>query len=291
MIIRKAVKQKAKLRLALCGVSGSGKTMGAIKIAKGMGKKFVVIDTEDTSADLYADICDYDVLNLQAPFTPEKYIDAIKLCEKAGYEIIIIDSLSQAWAGTGGILDMHDKATQASNSKNSYTSWREVTPLHNKLIDTILHSPSHIIVTMRSKVHYEMVNINGRLSPQKVGLAPIQKEGLDYEFTIVLDIDQKSHLYTASKDRTRLFDGNHGVLDESVGEALLNFLNSGKSAEEVEQEYKASIANEIEKQATLEALNVTFRTLLTQHPTLKDDIIALKDKRKFELSEVNHETV
>ena len=118
--IRKAERRQAKLRLALIGVSGCGKSIGAINIALGMQQKFVVIDTEQKSADLYANIADFDVLTLDKPFTPDRYIEAIKQCEKAGYETIIIDSLTHAWSGEGGVLDIQDNVTQASRTKNSY---------------------------------------------------------------------------------------------------------------------------------------------------------------------------
>jgi hypothetical protein len=282
-IIKKANRKNAKLRLALTGVSNSGKTTGALKIAKGLGGKIVVIDTENKSADLYSDITDFDTLVLQAPYSPERYIQAIKQCEEAGYNIIIIDSLSHGWAGEGGVLEIQDNITAASKSKNSYTAWREVTPVQNKLVDTILQSDCHIIATMRSKTAYELVDINGRKTPIKMGLAPIQREGIDYEFTIVLDLDAKSHLYTASKDRTRLFEGKHETISEETGIKLNEWLNNGKTSEEVakeEEEEKKNIINELNNALSVESLTKLYKSAKYKFPQHDLEFIELAKKRK-----------
>lgn len=281
--IRKAERRQAKLRLALIGVSGSGKSLGAINLARGMGKRFVVIDTEQTSADLYADVADFDVLPLDKPFTPERYIAAIQHCEAMGYETIVIDSLSHAWSGEGGVLDMQDAATQASKSKNSYTAWREVTPWHNKLINAILHSPAHIIATMRSKTHYEVAEVNGKKVPVKMGMAPIQREGMDYEFTVVLDIDKDSHLYSASKDRTRLFEGNHGKLTIETGERLMNWLMSGKSTDEIETQEKDRYKAELLAAQNIDNIKQIINMACRKYPALKDEFVEIASKRKHEL--------
>ncbi|MBX4189696.1 ATP-binding protein [Candidatus Parcubacteria bacterium] len=284
--IRPAERKQAKLRLALIGVSGSGKTTGAIKIAVGMGKKFVLIDTERKSADLFSDLAKFDVLNLQKPYTPELYIEAIKHCEAQGYETIIIDSLSHAWAGEGGVLDMQDAATQSSKTKNSYTAWREVTPWHNKLIDAMLQSNAHIITTMRVKTHYEIVIENGKAKPIKIGLAPIQREGMDYEFTTVLDIDKDSHLYSSSKDRTKLFEGKHDVISEETGIRLIEWLNEGKSFSEVEAEEKAEIEKikaEIIMAATMEKLKRDWNDAKRKYPSHSDEFTKIATQRRHEL--------
>jgi AAA domain len=232
MQIRKAERRKAKLRLGLVGVSGAGKTYSSLILAKGLGGKVCIIDTESRSADLYANEFDYDVLELAPPFSPLKYIEAIKLCEKSGYDIIIVDSLTHAWAGEGGALDLHTDVIRAQKGvKNSYTAWRDVTPIHNKLINAILQSPSHIIVTMRSKTHHDLQeNEHGKKVPVKIGLAPVQREGMDFEFTVVLDISS-DHYASSSKDRTRLFDGKNFMIGEQTGKELLEWLNYGKEEE------------------------------------------------------------
>jgi len=227
----KAERKKAKLRLALCGPSGSGKTYSALLIALGLAPngKIALIDTENGSGELYSDIADFDVATLRPPFMPDRYMGLIRGAEQAGYDVLIIDSLSHAWAGEGGILDMHDKATLASRSQNSFAAWREVTPQHNALVETILGSGLHIITTMRTKTAYDMVDDGaGKKKPIKIGLAPVQRDGMEYEFTSVLDLSVEGHIATASKDRTRLLDGKHFVPTPATGEMLREWLEAGK---------------------------------------------------------------
>ena len=283
--IRKAERKQAKLRLALTGVSGSGKSLSAIYLAKGMGKKFVVIDTEQGSADLYADVADYDVLPLDKPFTPDRYIAAIKACEDAGYETIIIDSLSHAWAGEGGVLDMQDAATSASRHKNSYMSWREVTPHHNRLVNAILHSKSHIIVTMRAKTHYEVVDNNGKKTPVKVGLAPVQREGLDYEFTVVLDIDKDSHVYTSSKDRTRLFEGKHEIISLDTGRRVNDWLEDGRNINKVEAEEAERLKNIIMLAQDENSLREAYRLAKNTLPARENYFVEAAKLRKMDFDQ------
>ena len=227
MEFRKAERRKAKLRLGITGAAGSGKTYGALLVAKGLGGKNVLLDTENGSGDLYASEFDYDVGAITAPYTINKYIEGIKQAENLGYDIIIIDSLSHAWAGEGGLLEQVDNIAAASRSGNSYTAWRQVTPQHNKLIEIMLNSSCHIIATMRSKTEYVIVeNDKGRKEPRKVGLAPVQREGMDYEFGIVFDLGQ-NHMASVSKDRTSLFDGQVFTLSQQVGETLRKWLETG----------------------------------------------------------------
>ena len=227
MEFRKAEKRKAKLRLAITGPAGSGKTYGALLVAKGLGGKIVLLDTENGSGDLYAGICDYDVGAIQAPYTVDKYIDGIHQAEQYGYDIIIIDSLSHAWSGEGGLLDMQGKIADSSKSGNSYVAWRQVTPLHNKLIETMLNSHCHIIATMRSKTEYiQTENDYGKKEIRKVGMAPVQREGMDYEFGVVFDLNI-NHMASISKDRTSLFDGQVFKLSPEIGVTLKNWLETG----------------------------------------------------------------
>ncbi|MGY6217339.1 ATP-binding protein [Methylolobus aquaticus] len=231
----RAERKKAKLRLALCGPSGSGKTFSALLIAQGLapGGRIALIDTENGSGELYADIAEYDAATLRAPFTPDRYVALIRGAEQAGYDVLIIDSLSHAWVGEGGILDMHDKATLASKTQNSFTAWREVTPQHNALVDTILGANLHIITTMRTKTAYDLVDDgNGKKKPIKVGLAPVQRDGMEYEFTVVMDLSVDGHIATATKDRTRLLDGKHFVPAIATGEELREWLDTGRDVTE-----------------------------------------------------------
>jgi hypothetical protein len=202
MILQKAERKNAKIKMALQGPSGSGKTYSALLLAFGLcndWSKIAVIDTENHSSDLYAHLGQYNVLPISEPFTPEKYIDAIKLCEAEGIQVIIIDSISHEWEGSGGILDIH-----SNMAGNSFTNWSKVTPRHNSFINAIIQSSSHIIGTIRTKQDYVLSDKNGKMVPEKVGLKGVTRDGVDYEFTLVFDIDIK-HVATASKDRTGLF--------------------------------------------------------------------------------------
>ena len=224
--IRKATRRKAKLRLALLGPSGSGKTMSAIKLAAGIGGKIGVIETENGSADLYAEIADYDVITLEKPYSVTKYREAIGAFEQAGYATIIVDSLTHAWSGAGGLLDKQGQMA-AKPGANSYTAWREITPEHNSLVEALLASPCHIIATMRVKTEYVMeTNDRGKQVPRKVGLQPVQRDGMEYEFTVALDIDA-NHKAQASKDRTTIFEGFYDTITEATGRKLLDWLDRG----------------------------------------------------------------
>lgn len=230
MAFRKAQRQKAKLRLAITGAAGSGKTYSSLLIAQGLGGKIAMIDTENGSGDLYSDMCDYDIASMSAPYDPRKYVQYIHEAEKSGYDIIIIDSLSHEWNGKGGCLDLQMQVAETSKSQNSYIAWGKITPLHNALVETILSSPCHIIATMRSKTEYlQSQNDRGRSEIRKVGLAPVQREGMDYEFSVVFDLSE-NHMASVSKDRTGLFDGQIFQLSQDTGKVLRQWLDAGVSA-------------------------------------------------------------
>jgi hypothetical protein len=154
IVIRKAERKKSKLRLALVGPTGAGKTYSALQLAFGLGIKIGLIDTEHGSGDLYADLGDYDVITLEPPYTVAKYRDAIRAFEDAGYDTIIVDSLSHAWSGEGGLLDKQGQLENSGKYRNSFATWREITPEHNKLVEQMLGSPAHVIATMRTKTEY-----------------------------------------------------------------------------------------------------------------------------------------
>lgn len=222
--MRKAERKVVKLKIGLTWPSGTGKTYSALLLAHGMCQnwaKICVIDTENNSAELYSHLGDYFVINLTAPFTPESYIKAIDECEKAWIEVIIIDSISHEWDWQGGVLDIH-----SSMSGNSFVNWSKVTPRHNNFIQKIMQSPCHIIATMRTKSDYLIVDKNWKATPEKVGTKTITREGVEYEFTIVLDIDQK-HQATASKDRTSmLIDQPPFIITEETGKDIISWNNS-----------------------------------------------------------------
>lgn len=221
MNLRQSQRMKAKIKLALEGCSGSGKTYSGLLLASGMANwnKIAIIDSENGSADLYAHLGNYNVLPMQAPFTPEKYIEAISVCEKAGMEVIIIDSISHCWEY---LLEYH-----SSLQGNSFTNWGKITPRQNAFIQRVLSSNSHIICTMRTKQDYILTEKNGKMIPEKVGLKAVMRDGVDYEFTIVFDIDIK-HNAVASKDRTGMFVGKPEFLISSdIGKRILQWCNSG----------------------------------------------------------------
>lgn len=244
----KAVKTRAKLRLALDGPSGSGKTYTALVAATALaeGGKIAVIDTERGSASLYSDRFQFDVAELE-DFNPANYVQLIEAAEEAEYSVIVIDSLSHAWEGEGGALDMVDDATARSQSKNSYFAWRDVTPLHRKLVDAMLQSKCHVIATMRSKTEYVIDEIErgGRKiqTPRKIGLAPIQRQGMEYEFTIVGDMDLDHNLVISKSRMPELADAVEKKPDVKFFAKILEWLNSGKEqAEKPKAEFKPAAA-------------------------------------------------
>jgi KaiC/GvpD/RAD55 family RecA-like ATPase len=232
-LFKKATRHQVKLKMAVTGPSGSGKTYSALLIAKGLGaKKIAVLDTENDSVQLYAGakgLPDFDSLTMQAPFLTDKYIQVINAAVKEGYDALIIDSISHQWSGEGGVLDRKEKEQAAKPTANSYTLWAKYTPEHERFKQAIVQAPLHLIVTMRSKQDYVLTqNEKGKQTPQKVGLAPVQREQLEYEFTTVFDLSME-HTATASKDRTGLFDGQFFTPSVETGEKLLQWLNQGSA--------------------------------------------------------------
>ncbi len=229
---KKAQRSLSKLRLAIQGPSGSGKTYGALQLAKGLGGRIAVIDTERGSASLYSDIegmPEFDVLDLDAPFTPERYIEAITAAEQAVYDILIIDSMTHEWSGVGGCLEINDALARSRYKGNSWAAWNEVTPRHRKFVDKMLTSTCHIIATMRSKTDTVQNERNGRKVVEKVGIKTEQRDGMDYEFTIVFDVTPTDHIATTSKDRTALFN-DPMILNVEVGQKIASWLSSVKPA-------------------------------------------------------------
>lgn len=237
---RKAERKQAKARVALIGASGSGKTFSSILVALGLvgdGKKVAMIDTERGSGEMYSHLGDYDVMQINAPYAPNKLIDAIHEAEKEGYDVLIIDSLSPFWNGEGGLLEI--KNAVEKRGKNSWAAWADVTPLYNRIFETIVTSPMHIVATMRSKAEYVVDATKDKLKVTKVGTSPVQREGAEFEFTIVFTMDQ-SHTASVSKDRTGLFDNTIIVPSMETGKTLRKWLESGAEykPEEVEPEPK-----------------------------------------------------
>lgn len=223
-MFKKAERKKAYLKIAMCGVSGSGKTYSALQLARGLGNNIAMIDTENGSGELYSDLCSYDICSISAPFEHTKYIKAIKEAEADGYDVLIIDSLTQAWNGAGGLLEKQEQLARTKWKGNSWAAWRDITPMHEQLVQAILQSKIHVIATMRSKQEYIQTDDK---KIKKVGMAPQQREGMDYEFTIVFDIDRDNHEASASKDRTGLFDNKIGIITPETGKMIKDWCESG----------------------------------------------------------------
>jgi hypothetical protein len=256
--LRQAHRKQARIKMGLQGPSGSGKTYSSLLIGYGLTEdwsKIAVIDTENHSADLYSNLGNYNVLSLQQPFSPERYIEAIEACEKAGMEVIIIDSISQEWEGRGGILETHGNMTG-----NSFTNWNKVTPRHNAFVQKILQSSCHLIATIRSKQDYVLSEKNGKYVPEKVGLKGVTREGLDYEFTLVLELDIK-HNATATKDRTGIFmDKPPWVITDATGQRIKSWCMADINLED--------ILSKIRSATTVDQVRQIYNT----YPLLQNDI-------------------
>ena len=268
MNLQIAQRKNAKIKMALQGPSGSGKTYSSLLLAYGITKdwsKIAVLDTENHSADLYSHLGPYYVLSLTAPFTPEKYMEAIQLCEKSGIDVLIIDSTTHEWEN---LLDYH-----ANLPGNSFTAWAKITPRHNAFVQAILQSPIHIICTIRTKQDYVLVEKNGKQVSEKVGLKSIQRDGLDFEFTLIFDLDIKNNAST-SKDRTGLFFGKpeHKITSQT-GAIIADWCNSGK---EVTSE---DMCIRINQAKTIKELLELYKL----HPNHQENLKSKFEQRKIQL--------
>ena len=228
-MFKKATRKQAKIKLAVTGASGSGKTFSSLRLAKGLanGGKVAVIDTENGSASLYSDRFDFDTLDLSPPFTHDKFISAIKAAEDASYEVLVIDSASHIWEG---ILEYKSKLD--ARGGNSYTNWADAGNKFKGILDAVLQSKIHVICCLRSKMdHVIDKDNNGRATIKKVGMAPIMRDGIEYEFTTVFDCDM-SHQASASKDRTGMFTDKIFQITEETGSSIAKWLSTGEAAPE-----------------------------------------------------------
>ena len=270
MKLQKAQKEQVKLRVGISGASGFGKTYSALLLAYGMTNdwsKIAVIDTENGSANLYSELGNYNTVNLQPPYSPERYIEALEVCEKANMEIIVIDSITHEWQGEGGCLQIHEQLG------GRFQDWARVKPRHQKFIDKILHSKCHIITTTRRKTDYSLdVGSNGKSKVIKHGTKEITSEGFEYELSVNFELINENHLCKVSKDRTNLFQGKpEFVITSEVGKTLKAWCNQGVSLEDVKLEIKAT--------TTLEGL----RHLYQKHSSLQQLIKPLILERKSEI--------
>lgn len=237
-VVKKAVREKIYTKIALMAPSGGGKTYGALRLATGMvqeieketGKKAKILmgNTEQKRGYYYADEFSYDIVDIEAPHNPEKYVELINFAVDNGYDVLIIDSSSHEWEGKGGCLDLQNQAG------GNYQAWSKVTPRHQKFIDAIAESPIHIIATMRGKDQYETTKDEktGKMSVQKLGVGAKQRDGFEYEFTCTFLIDQKTNTSEIQKDNTHIFE-NQGatILTEKHGAQIIQWANSGREPE------------------------------------------------------------
>lgn len=235
--LRKAERKQAKLRIGLSAPSGAGKTYSALLLASGIASswdKIALIDTESGSGELYAHLGDYNVIQLEAPFSPERYIEAITAAEEAGMEVIIIDSTSHEWEGKGGVLELVKSVAQAKFRGNTWSAWSDLTPRHTKFIQAIITSKCHIVTCTRNKIDTVMTEDK---KVKKVGTKEIQREGFEYELTVNFNIDRDTHKVIASKDRTEIFEGQDPfIITKETGKKLIDWALTGAKVVEKPKE-------------------------------------------------------
>lgn len=281
MQLKQSQRQQVKLRLGLSGASGFGKTKSALLLAFGMTQdwsKIAVIDTENSSASLYSDLGNYNVLDLQAPYSPERYIQAIELCEKSGISVIILDSVSHEWNGTGGCLDIHEKLG------GRFQDWANVTPRHQAFINKILQSSCHIITTTRRKIDYSLdIGSNGKTQVVKHGTKEITRDGFEYELTINFELINENHLAKASKDRTGLFMNKpEFVITTDTGKLILDWCNSGSKSNSIHSPtHNLSEGTKLPKIDPREAFEGISRTNIFEN-TPSQNLIHITEKEVFE---------
>ena len=260
MELKKSSRKQLKLRIGISGASGFGKTKSALLLAHGITEdwsKIAVIDSEQSSSSCYSDLGEFNVVELNAPYSPERFIQAIELCEKSGMEVCIIDSISMEWSGTGGCLEIHEKLG------GRFQDWAVVTPRHQAFIDKILNSTCHIITTARRKTDYSLdVGSNGKTKVVKHGMKEITREGYEYELTVNFELINDKNLCKVSKDRSGLWMNRpEFIITQETGKELLRWANSGiptpkntLSSEDLEIEELSAKISQADSIATLLAL-------------------------------------
>jgi AAA domain len=281
MELKTASRKKVKIRMNLASPSGFGKTYSALLIAYGMTgdwEKIAVIDTENDSASLYSHLGEFKTIRLDAPYSPDRYIKAIDLCEKAGMEVVIIDSITHVWKGSGGILEY-----QAALG-GRYQDWAKATPLYQQWLNKILHSNCHIITTTRKKQAYSMITEGNRTKVEKAGLEDEIRDGYEYEMTIAFEIINDKHLTRASKDRTGLFVNlPEFVISPETGRMILRWCESGKGIGHDDILTKIAACHDVEELMSL------YRMFPDFQESLKPEFI--KRKRELVLNSSTNETV
>lgn len=283
MELVKATRKKSKLRLNISGPAGSGKTYSALLMAKGLigsWEKIAVIDTENGSASLYDHLGSFQTVDLQAPFTPERYIQAIDACLAGGMECIIIDSSSHEWSGAGGCIEINEHLAQSKFKGNTWSAWSQTTPRHEAFVNKVLQCPVHIITCTRSKMETVMTDDK---KVKKLGMKDIQREGWEYELTVSLSIDRDTHTAQASKDRTELFEGKDPfIITEKTGELIRDWCEKGVDPAEEKKKVIAAGTKALEGAKTLEKLGEVWNSL----GDLKPELLAVKDEMKAKLTAI-----
>lgn len=271
--IRKAVREQVYTKIALMGASGSGKSYSALRLAVGMknrldelnkgNAKILMANTEGSRGVYYANEFDYDIVDMEPPYSPESYIELIEDAVEAGYSILILDSVSPEWEGKGGCLELHSLAG------GKVTDWKDISPRHEKFLDAIEKSSIHIIATLKGKDQYEIdKDDKGKVSVKKLGLGTRQREGFEYRFTCTFSVDQATHSATAQKDNTHIFEGNIGeVLTEKYGAKIIDWANSS----DIEPSKNYVVTNPSEQRAQQETLFTETRD------KIKEIALGLKD--------------
>ncbi|HSD08868.1 AAA family ATPase [Flavobacterium sp.] len=278
MKLQTAKRHQVKLRIGLSGPSGFGKTYSALLLAYGMTndwRKIALIDTENNSASLYSHLGDFNVLSLEEPFTPERYIKAIQVCEEAEMSVIIIDSISHEWQSKGGCLEIHEQLG------GRFQDWARVTPRHNAFIDSIILSKCHIITTSRRKVDYSIdKDSDGKTKVSKLGMKEITREGFEYELTVNFEFLNDKHLVSASKDRTGLFAGKpEFIINSATGKRLMDWSNDGISIDEIKNKIKSCTTDE------------ELKSIYAQYPHLGKELYPVVMERKATLDAISSQVL
>jgi len=275
----KATKQKSKLRLCISGASGSGKTTAALVLAdaiKGDGR-IAVIDTENGSASLYANRFDFDVLNLQPPYTPSSFVEAIKNAEASNYSVIVIDSATHEWAGAGGCLEMNEMTARAKFKGNTWSAWGDTDKEHYKFINAIIQSSKHVICTARSKT--ETAQVDKKVI--RLGTKLVQRDNFEYEFTLALDLVHDGHFANAIKDRTGLFtNGNPEPVSAETGKKILAWLNDGASVEDTLKTYLIDISKAESMTQLQDIYKSAYKAMVGNGESYIAKLAAAKDAKK-----------
>ena len=266
--VKKAKREKIYVKVALMAPSGGGKTYGGLRLATGMAEeikklngkdaRILFANTEQKRGYYYANEFDYDIVDVDAPHNPEKYVELIEFAVAEGYDILIIDSSSHEWEGKGGCLELQQLAG------GTYQAWSKITPRHNKFINAIADSQIHIIATMRGKDQYEVSKDDkGKTSVQKLGVGAKQRDGFEYEFTCTFLIDQKTNCAEVQKDNTHIFEHEGAtLLTENHGKKLIQWANSGEGYTPVVRKDDAKIDEELDELPSIKKEIITYCTEL-----------------------------